>query len=69
MENLAHKPRKQNRALIVLLMPVLVFLWLIGWSFHWTGAINHQGKSQKKAQEKQDDVTLNLIVSEPQYAK
>jgi ATP-dependent Zn protease len=69
MGNLTQKPRRQNRALTVLLMPVLVFLWLIGWSFHWIGRRNQKGKSQKKTQEKQDDLTLNLIVSEQQYAK
>jgi len=48
MENLAHKPRKQNRALLVLLMPVIVVLWFIGWSFQWTSYMNQKNKPHKK---------------------
>jgi len=36
--------RVSNRIIIIMLLPIVVFLWLIGWSLFWAGS---QGKSQR----------------------
>jgi flagellar basal body-associated protein FliL len=36
--------RKRSKALILLLLPAVVFIWMIGWSLYWIG---HQKERQK----------------------
>lgn len=39
--------RKRSKALILLLLPAVIFLWVIGWSLYWIG---HQKEHQKMRQ-------------------
>lgn len=37
----------RNRILVVMLFPVIIFLWLMGWSLFWIGSQRSQNKSHK----------------------
>jgi len=37
----------RNRILVVMLFPVIIFLWLTGWSLFWIGSQRSQDKSHK----------------------
>ena len=46
-----HNPtmHKRNRAVQVLLLPTVVFTWIVGWSLYWIGSKKGQIKPNKKA--------------------
>ena len=33
-----HKVKKRNRAVSLLIMPGLILMWFVGWSFYWIGS-------------------------------
>jgi hypothetical protein len=38
----------RNRAILLLLMPMIVFFWCIGWSLYWLGQKREMAKPQPK---------------------
>lgn len=46
---LLHKPitHKRNKAVQFLLLPEVVFMWIVGWSLYWTGSKKGQIKPRK----------------------
>jgi hypothetical protein len=56
---------KRNKAIIVLLFPAIIFLWIVGWGLYWIG---HQKEPQKaqpsSSPEEEDYVSLIPIVLE-----
>jgi hypothetical protein len=35
---------KRNRAVVAVLLPAIIFIWVVGWSLYWIG---HQRESRK----------------------
>jgi hypothetical protein len=56
---------KRGRAVAALLLPAIIFLWIVGWSLYWIG---RQKESRKpppaSSPEKEDYVTLEAIALE-----
>lgn len=53
---------RRHRALSILVMPIGVFLWLIGWSLYWIG---HEKESRKKP-EPPNQTWFTLIEQTPE---
>jgi hypothetical protein len=53
------KPRRRrSRAVTLLFLPVLVVVWLVGWSLYWIGGKKDRERLGKKMERKEDHVTL-----------
>jgi hypothetical protein len=56
---------KRNKAIIVLLLPAIIFLWIIGWSLYWIGHQKEPLKAQPfSSPTEEDHVSLIPIVFE-----
>jgi hypothetical protein len=51
------KPRKRNRLITLLLLPVVAVVWLIGWSLAWAGS-RKDAKLNNPQKRREDHVTL-----------
>jgi len=49
--------RKRNRGVTMALLPVLAFIFLIGWCMYWAGGRKRKEKPEAKTPQK-DNVTL-----------
>jgi len=57
--------KKRSRAVIVLLLPVVVILWIFGWSLYWIGRQRESRKSEPASSpQEKDNVTLVPMVLE-----
>jgi len=53
------KPRhRRNRAITLLFLPVLVVVWLVGWSLFWVGGRRDRERPKSKMEPKEDHITL-----------
>jgi len=56
---------KRNKAIIIVLLPAIIFLWMVGWSLYWIG---HQKESRKprpsQSPKEEDLVSLEAIALE-----
>jgi len=58
---------KLNRAaLLFLMLPMVIFIWLIGWSLYWIGSIREVGKPRKIVDQK--ELTFTVLMPEEKYA-
>jgi len=60
---------KRNKAMRIMLLPVMIFMFLIGWSMYWIGNRKRPVKRQRKPLKKEkdnvkDNVTVIPIVYE-----
>jgi flagellar basal body-associated protein FliL len=55
--------RKRSKAMMIILLPVLIFMFVIGWCMYWMGSQKRTGKTQRKPPEK-DNVTIMPIIFE-----
>jgi len=55
--------RKNKRIFAMLALPIVVFVWCIGWGFYWMGQANE--KSTPKPVNKTENVTFTFILSKP----
>jgi hypothetical protein len=46
---------KRNRAVIALLLPVIIFLWIVGWGLFWIGYQKESRKNQSSPSPKEED--------------
>jgi flagellar basal body-associated protein FliL len=53
--------RVRNRAVILILMPITIFLWLIGWALFWTGSKN-QPPTPKPTTETHATITTTILL-------
>jgi flagellar basal body-associated protein FliL len=53
--------RVRNRAIILILLPVTIFLWLIGWTLFWTGTKNKHRKP-KPVQQANTTITTGILL-------
>jgi hypothetical protein len=63
--NLTACMRKRNRVVLFLLMPIMVFMWLIGWSLYCIGS-REDAKPRKKSN--QNELTFTVQMPEEKYA-
>jgi hypothetical protein len=61
-----HFMRKQNRVALLLILPIAVFLWFIGWSLYWIGS---SGKVAKPRKIPDSWLTFTVLMPEQKYAK
>ncbi len=47
--------RKRNKAIIVLLLPAIIFVWIVGWSLYWIGHQKESRKAQPSSPSKEED--------------
>jgi hypothetical protein len=52
---------KRNKAIIAVLLPAIIFLWIVGWSLYWIGR-------QKEAQKPQSSLSCFTFVEKFQGA-
>ena len=50
--------RRRNRLLTVLLLPVFVVAWFVGWSLYWAGSRKDSEKPRKRVNRENEHVTL-----------
>ncbi|MEM2108062.1 MAG: hypothetical protein QXL10_02110 [Candidatus Bathyarchaeia archaeon] len=55
---------KRSKALILLLLPALIFLWIIGWSLYWIGHQKEHRKIRQTEPQEKDHVQLMPVVFE-----
>jgi len=48
------------------MLPIVVFLWLIGWSLYWTGRKKQVVPKEKMSDRK--ELTFTLLTPEQQYS-
>jgi flagellar basal body-associated protein FliL len=51
----------RRRTLILLLLPALLFLWVVGWSMYWTGNQQTTSKQGHKKERKDVEIIPNLL--------
>jgi hypothetical protein len=59
--------RKRNRVALLLILPVVIFIWLIGWSLYWIGSKGRVAKPRKIIDRK--ELTFTVLMPEEKYAK
>lgn len=59
--------RKRNKAVIFLLLPAIIFLWIIGWSLYWIGHQKEPRKAQPSSSPKEEDYVslIPIVLEEP----
>jgi hypothetical protein len=57
---------KRNRAALLLVLPIAVFFWFIGWSLYWMGS---RGKALKPGKMPVNGLTFTVLMPEQKYAK
>jgi len=50
----------RNRVVVIMLLPVIILLWIIGWTLFWIGSQNRPQKTRNKKQREKIDVTTIL---------
>lgn len=58
------KPRR-NRLLVAILLPAVVFLWIIGWSLYWIGH-HRDNRKAERAKPSQENIDLEAILFDDQ---
>ena len=61
--NMPRNMRIRNRAVILILLPVTIFLWLIGWTLYWTGSRNKH-PAPKKAAETNTTISTAILLED-----
>lgn len=64
--NLPRNIRVRNRAVILILLPLTILLWLIGWSLYWTGSRNRP-QTTKIAAETNMPLTEGILLEDYEY--
>ena len=55
---------KRNKAIIVLLLPAIIFLWIVGWGLYWIGHQKEPQKAQTSDSPEKDNVKLIPVAFE-----
>jgi Na+-transporting methylmalonyl-CoA/oxaloacetate decarboxylase gamma subunit len=56
------KLKKRNKFLVALCLPVIVFVFLLGWVMYWVG--DNARSQTKTAKPSKDNITIGAIVTE-----
>ena len=57
--------RKRNKIIVFLMAPLVVFIWLVGWSLYWLGS--RKAASLKKTLDR-NELPLIVLMPEKKYA-
>jgi len=57
--------RKRNRVALLLVLPIAVFIWFIGWSLYLIG---FRGKAAPPSTKPLNDLTFTVLMPEQKYA-
>ena len=57
--------RKRNKAALLLVLPLAVFIWFIGWSLYWAGS---KRKAATPSAKPLNDLTFSVLMPEQKYA-
>jgi len=57
---------RRNRAVTLMLMPMAVFLWCLGWSLYWSGSRKNAMSQPKLSRD--EDLTFIVPVPEQKVA-
>jgi len=52
----------RNRVVVIMLLPIIIFLWIIGWSLFWIGSQNNPQKTQNKTE--RDRISMAIVMYE-----
>lgn len=56
---------KRNRVIVAVLLPAVIFLWIVGWSLYWIGHQKESRKHQPPASpEEEEYVSLEAVALE-----
>jgi flagellar basal body-associated protein FliL len=53
----------RKRSLILLLLPIVIILWTIGWAFLWTGT-QQTGRKQQTTRQQDDNIHITVKLPE-----
>ena len=59
--------RKQSRVALFLMMPLVVFFWVLGWSLYWIGSNKKLTQPEKSNSSK--DLAFTVLMPEQKYAQ
>ena len=57
--------RRNRAALLLLMLPIVIFIWLIGWSLYWIGSQREVSKPRKIIE--QEELTFTALMPEEKY--
>jgi hypothetical protein len=57
---------RRNRVALLLILPIVIFMWLIGWSLYWIGSRGESAKPRKITDHK--ELTFTVLMPEEKYA-
>jgi hypothetical protein len=57
---------KRNRVALFLMLPIVIFIWFVGWSLYWIGSRREVGKPRKNIDQK--ELTFTVLMPEEKYA-
>ena len=52
------KPRRRNRLVTLLLLPVFAVMWLVGWTLYWVGGRKDEAQPELRHDRRSDHVKL-----------
>jgi len=50
----------RNRVVVITLLPVIIFLWIIGWSLFWIGSQNKSQENRAAAERDRISMTIEM---------
>jgi hypothetical protein len=59
--------RRQSRVALFLMMPLVVFFWILGWSLYWIGSNKKLTEPEKRNSSK--DLSFTVLMPEQKYAR
>jgi hypothetical protein len=57
---------RRNRVALLLILPIVILIWFIGWTLYWTGSREKAAKTRKIVDQK--DLIFTVLMSEEKYA-
>lgn len=57
----------RNRVVVITLLPVIIFLWIIGWSLFWIGSQNKPQKTQTTTE--RNPISMTTVMCEEYKAR
>jgi hypothetical protein len=58
--------RKRNKVALLLLLPIAVFIWFIGWSLYW---MDSKRKTATPSKKPLNGLTFAVLTPEQKYAR
>ena len=55
---------RRNRLTVLLMLPIAVFLWFVGWSLYWTGLRKKQVHAKPTRTPDASELTFRVLVPE-----